>query len=286
MCGPQFREAVLSKPQVWTWEPNSNSGKPLFALKQKGVDFDYHYINMTEFEHHTPEYLARNPAGTLPTMEHNGKIFTESTPMCEYIDATWPDQGPRLVPADPKARYRMRAIGRKITSYAGALSVIGWHNFIGPMARAKGPEEIKRILERIPTKERRIAWQTAVNSTFTEEQLSAARAAVGRGVMEMDELLKESPFLAGPSYSIADVEAFANFYSLPMTVPDYANKEKAPRYIDWLIRIYNMPGTMEAFGLSRSLAKRAFTIKEELEAGRQPVQISLAEVQRNAASAA
>jgi glutathione S-transferase len=241
---------------------------------------------MTEFEHHTPEYLARNPAGTLPTMEHDGKIFTESTPMCEYVDRTWQDQGPQMVPDDPMARYRMRYWGRAITAYAGALSVIGWHTFIGPMARSKSPEEIERILSRIPTKERRIAWQTAVNSTFTEEQLDNARAAVGRGVMLMDDRLKEAPFLAGPTYTIADLESFANFYSLPMTVPDYANKNKAPRYIDWLIRIYNMPGTMEAFGLSRGLARRAFTIKEDLEAGRQPQQISLAEVQRNAAAPA
>lgn len=274
----------MSKPQVWTWEPNSNSGKPLFALKQKGVEFDYHYINMTEFEHHTPEYLARNPAGTLPTMEHDGKIFTESTPMCEYIDAAWPDQGPRLVPADAKDRYRMRAIGRAITAYAGALSVIGWHTFIGPMTRAKPPEERARILARIPTKERKIAWQTAMSATFTDEQLANARAAVGRGVMEMEALLKQTPFLAGPTYTVADLESFANFYSLPMTVPEYANKRKAPRYIDWLIRIYNMPGTMEAFGLSRSLARRAFTIKADLEAGRQPVQVTVEEVQRNAAA--
>lgn len=275
----------MSKPQVWTWEPNSNSGKPLFALCQKGVEFDYHYVNMTDFEHHAPEYLARNPAGTLPTMEHEGKVFTESTPMCEYIDRTWPDQGPRMVPEDPKARYRMRAIGRKITSHAAALSVLGWHNFVGPMARSKTPEERERIISRIPTKERRIAWQTAMNATFTEEQLAAARASVGRGVAEMDELLAENAFLAGPTYTVADLESFANFYSLPMTVPEYANKETAPRYIDWLIRIYNMPGTMEAFGLARSLATRAFKIKEELEAGRQPVQISLEEVQRRDAAA-
>ena len=217
-------------------------------------------------------------------MEHEGKIFTESTPMVEYIDNRWPDQGPRLVPRDAKDRYHMRYWGRAITASAAALSVIGWHNFVGPMARAKGPEEIKKILERIPTKERRIAWATAVNSTFTEEQLANARAAVGKGVMLMEARLKEDKFLAGPTYSVADLDCFANFYSLPMTVPEYANKDKAPRYIDWLIRIYNLPGTMEAFGLARSLARRAFTIKDDLEAGRQPVQVSLAEVQRNAAA--
>jgi hypothetical protein len=43
----------MAKPQVWTWEPNSNSGEPLFALKQKGVKFDFHYVSMIDFEHHT-----------------------------------------------------------------------------------------------------------------------------------------------------------------------------------------------------------------------------------------
>ncbi len=259
----------MSKPQVWTWEPNSNSGKPLFALKQKGVEFDFHYINMTDFEHHTPAYLARNPAGTLPTMEHNGKIFTESTPMIEYIDRTWPT-GPRLVPDDPMARYRMRYWGRALNTFAGALSVIGWHNFVGPAARSKSPEEFEKILARIPTKDRRIAWQAAVKSSFTEDQLANARAGVGRGIMAMEERLKEDRFLAGPAYTVADLEVFANSYSLPMAAPDYANKDKAPRYIDWLTRIYNMPGTMDAFALSRSLARRAFAIKEALNAGRAP----------------
>ncbi len=260
----------MSKPQVWTWEPNSNSGKPLFAFAQKGVDFDFHYINMTDFEHHTPEYLARNPAGTLPTMEHNGKIFTESTPMVEYIDATWP-QGPQLTPTDARGRYWMRWWGRAITAHAGALSVLGWHTFVGPMARAKSPEEFQKILDRIPTKDRRIAWERAVTSTFTEEQLSNARAAVGRGVQMMEDRLKQDKFLAGPTYSVADLECFANFYSLPMTVPEHANKQKAPRYIDWLLRIYNMPGTMDAFRLARTLGTRGFGVKEALEAGRQPV---------------
>jgi GSH-dependent disulfide-bond oxidoreductase len=260
----------MSKPQVWTWEPNSNSGKPLFALKQKGIDFDFHYVNMTDFEHHAPEYLARNPAGTLPTLEHDGKIFTESTPMCEYIDATWPDKGPRLVPPTPIERYRMRFLSRSLTQFAAALSVIGWHNFVGPQARAKSPEELERIIARIPTKERQIAWRTAVNSTFTPEQLQNARDAVGRGVMAMEERLKQHPFLIGPAYTLADLDCFANAYALPASVPEHANNDVAPRFIEWLIRVYNMPGTMEAFGLARSLAKRAFGIKDALEAGRRP----------------
>ena len=254
----------MSAVEVYTWEPNSNSGKPLFALKEKGVDFTYHYISLTDFEQHAPEYLKLNPAGTVPTMIHNGKIFTESTPMVEYISAAFP--GPSLVPVDPKERYRMRWWCRQTDINAAALSVLGWHLFMGPMVRQKSPEELERLLARIPTKERRIAWQTASKATFTEAQLADARARIGAWVGTMNARLKDSAYLAGPTFSVADLTAFANFYALPLTVPEYANKANAPHYIDWLRRIYRRPATLETFQLARSLARRAFDVAKQLEA--------------------
>lgn len=254
----------MAEVEVHTWEPNSNSGKPLFALAEKGVPYDYHYINILDFEQHQPEYLKINPAGTVPTMIYKGKIFTESTPMCEYISAAFP--GESFVPKDPKERYRMRWWCRQTDINAAALSVLGWHSFIGPMIRKKSPEELERLLARIPTKERRIAWSTAAKATFTEEQLDGARKRIGAWVKMMDDRLAESPWLAGSTFSVADIVAFANYYALPMSVPEYANKENAPHYIDWLRRIYARPATTATFKQSRSLAQRAFEIKEQLEA--------------------
>ncbi len=254
----------MSDFELYTWEPNSNSGKPLFALKEKGIDFTYHYINLTDFEQHDPEYLKLNPAGTVPTFIHKGKIFTESTPLCEYISAAFP--GPSFVPDDPAERYRMRYWCRQTDLNSGALSVLGWNSFMGPMVRKKDPAELERLLARIPTKERRIAWQTAAKATFTEAQLANARARVGAWVTTIDRRLAESPYLAGPTYSVADLVCFANFYALPLTVPEYANAKNAPHYLDWLRRIYRRPATMAAFGMARSLAKRAFDVAKQIEA--------------------
>jgi hypothetical protein len=33
--------------EVHTWEPNANSGEPPFCLKEKGVPFAYHSIDMS-----------------------------------------------------------------------------------------------------------------------------------------------------------------------------------------------------------------------------------------------
>jgi GST-like protein len=251
---------------LYTWDPNSNAGKPIFMLREKGVEFEYHYIDLLQFEQHTPEYVKINPSGTVPTLVHGGVTLTESTPMCEYIDAAFP--GPPLRPDNPLERYRMRLWCRDVdTKYAPALSVLGWHAFMGPMVRQKDPEELQRLLDRIPTKERRIAWSTAVKATFTEEQLQGARDRISQWVRAMDERLKDSPYLAGPTYSVADIVTFANAYALPVSQPALANRDIAPHYWDWLKRIYARPAVRAAFEMGRTpLAARARQMIDELAA--------------------
>lgn len=251
-------------PQLYTWDPNSNSGKPIFMLKEKGVEFEFHYVDLLKFEQHAPEYLAINPQGTVPTLIHDGRRLTESSPMCEYIDAAFP--GPSLRPRSAPALYQMRRWCRDVdTKYAPALSVLGWHAFMGPMVRSMDPAEVERLIARIPLKERRIAWTTAVRSTFTEEQLAGARARIAGWIAAMDAQLAESPYLAGPEYSVADVVCFANAYALPVSQPQLATRERAPHYFDWLRRIYARPAIAAAFKLGRTpLAARALQMAEEL----------------------
>jgi hypothetical protein len=66
--------------EVYTWEPNANSGKPLLCLKEKQVDFTCHYIDMSVRQQHSEEYKKINPQGTIPTVVHDGFVMTESTP--------------------------------------------------------------------------------------------------------------------------------------------------------------------------------------------------------------
>lgn len=259
--------AAAGRPAVYTWEPNSNSGKPLFVLNEKGaagdaIGFDYHYVSLPDFEQHAPEFLAINPDGTVPALVHGGRVFTESTPMCEYIDAAF--AGPSLVPSDAYSLYRMRSRCRRTDKAAEALSVIGWHLFLGPMVRSKPPEEMARLIARIPTKERQISWQTASQATFSEEQLANARARVGGYVKELEAELARSPWLAGDAFSLADILTFANFYALPGGYPEFATESFAPHVLDWLRRIYARPATAKTFGMARSIARRAFDIARGL----------------------
>ena len=92
----------MSKPILYHWEPNANSGKPIIALIEKGVEFESRYTDLLGFDQHKPEYLAVNPAGTIPAFVHGDTVLAESTEMGEYIDAAF--AGPPLRPPRPEDR--------------------------------------------------------------------------------------------------------------------------------------------------------------------------------------
>lgn len=250
------------RPTLYSWDPNSNSGKPLFVLMEKGVAFDFHYIDLLEFEQHAPEYVAINPAGTVPTLIHEGVTFTESTEMCEYIDAAF--AGPRLMPDAAAERYGVRLWCRRTDIAAEALSVVGWHSVLGPMVRQKSPEELERLIARIPTEERRISWRRASQQSFTDAQLADARAAIAAYLRTLDSALRDAPWLMGDRFTLADILTFANFYSQPLSNPEACQEADLPHFYDWLRRIYARPATMRTFGLARSLARRAFDVARML----------------------
>ena len=110
----------------------------------------------------------------------------------------------------------------------------------------------KRWLAHIPTKERRIAWTAAANATFTEEQIENRRRALTAGVQMMERRLKEVPWFAGNSYSIADIVIFANAYALPDGHDYAANDKSRPTFMAWLKKIYARPAIQAAFEMGRT----------------------------------
>ena len=162
---------------LYHWEPNANSGKPIQTLKEKGVPFQTHWIDMMKNDQHKPEYLKINPNGTIPAMVHDNLMLYESTAIMEYVDEAFP--GPKLSPDSPEERWRMRWWMKFFDQYyAPSASMAGWNFFVGPSVRNKDPEVLKQKIEAIPLKERRIAWTKAIYGTFSEEELAESRRRV------------------------------------------------------------------------------------------------------------
>ena len=237
-------------PHVYHWEPNAHQGKPVIALYEKGVDFVSHYVDLLEFEQVEPAYLAVNPQGIVPAMLHRGRLITESAMMCEYIDAAFP--GPPLRPASPYGRWRMRCWSRFMDDYLSpSLSMAGWKGFMGPMARRKDPARLQAFLDRIPVPEMRVCWSTAIHDSFTEAQLAESRRRVQAGVRLLEQALGETPYLAGADYSLADINAFATIYALPLSHPELCNATATPNLLRWLRAVHARPSIARTFSHSR-----------------------------------
>jgi len=243
---------------IYHWEPNANSGKPIIAALEKGVAFESRYVDLLSFDQHSPEYLKINPNGTIPGMVHDGVLVAESTAMMEYIDAAF--VGPPLRPSDPFERWRMRWWCRFFDQFVGpSVSMIGWSFFVGPAMRGRDPEELKARIARIPLKERRVAWSKAIYGTFSAEELAESRRRIALGVEQLEAALGERPWVAGMTYSIADIVGFNMLAGLPLMSAEEASDQKTPRLMEWLRKINERPAAQKALELGRTDMLRRYT---------------------------
>lgn len=236
--------------EVYTWEPNANSGKPLLCLHEKQIPFVHHYIDMGTREHHEPAYLAINPAGTIPTVVHNGLKLTESTPAMEYIDDAF--DGPALRPADPALRWRMRWILRVMdNSVCPALAMVASNTLAAPRFRETPEEEKREALAKIPDPERRRTWELVMHDATPPEEIAESQRRVADGLALLDRMLGEYPYLAGPEFSLADIGAMATFYHLPVSRPEEVSPDRTPHLWNWLRRCHARPGIQAGFAMGR-----------------------------------
>jgi GSH-dependent disulfide-bond oxidoreductase len=250
---------------IYHWEPNANSGKPILAAFEKGVAFESVYVDMLGFEQHQPEYLKVNPNGTVPAMVHDGKLVQESTVMMEYIDDAF--EGPSLRPVDAHERWRMRWWGRFFDQFVGpSISMFGWSFFVGPAVRERDPEELRARIERIPLKERRIAWSKAIYGTFSPDEMQESARRIAFGVGHLEDALSEHPWVAGSTYSIVDIAGFNMMAGLPVMMPDVVSDEKTPHILKWLRTIYRRPAVGKALELGRTEMMRRYAHLESSHA--------------------
>ena len=64
----------------------------VWALQELGLDYEVKELDGHKFEQRQPDFLAINPFGKIPAMTHNGKHFTESLAIIEYLNDLHPDK--------------------------------------------------------------------------------------------------------------------------------------------------------------------------------------------------
>jgi glutathione S-transferase len=225
---------------------SSASRRVRLCLEEKGLRYRTREVDMAGMEHHSPEYLAINPNGVVPTLVlEDGRALHESGTICEYLDEVYPE--PPLRPDDPYGRAEMRNWIRHIDERIGNLIVFNWAHHLQKAAQQWSDEELAQKLKRIPGKARQEAWLRVARRPYTEEERGEARANLVRLLDRMEAALAKSAWLAGERYSIADIAAVPFVKRIEEEIaPAEVTSERHPRVLAWWTRIQARPAFARA----------------------------------------
>ena len=96
--------------KLYTYFRSSAAFRARIALNLKGIAYEAVHVDLRApaSRQRTPEYLAVNPQGLVPALEHDGKTIAQSLAIIEYLEELYPE--PRLLPQAPFDRARVRAM--------------------------------------------------------------------------------------------------------------------------------------------------------------------------------
>jgi maleylacetoacetate isomerase len=96
--------------RLYTYWRSSAAYRVRIALAVKGLEYEAvpRHLLRGGGEQRSAGYLAMNPQGLVPALEHDGQVVTQSLAICEYLDEIHPR--PPLLPADPLGRAAVRAM--------------------------------------------------------------------------------------------------------------------------------------------------------------------------------
>jgi maleylacetoacetate isomerase/maleylpyruvate isomerase len=99
--------------KLYNYFRSSASFRVRIALELKGLTYEYLPVHLVKGEHRQAAYGAVSPSALVPTLETDGgDRLEQSLAIIEYLDELHPE--PRLLPADPIGRAKVRALAQLI----------------------------------------------------------------------------------------------------------------------------------------------------------------------------
>ncbi|HXJ36660.1 MAG TPA: glutathione S-transferase family protein [Candidatus Eisenbacteria bacterium] len=210
------------------------------ALIEKGLAWRSRVIDLEHMEQKSPWYLALNPNGIVPTLQHGARVVWESNVITEYVDDVFP--GPKLYPSDAWERAQAKMWQAFELEMAKEFRPLLYHRLMGPMKRSVSRDEALATARRHTTDPAHLEWTARVydGEVVTEAEAARLTALLYGRLRTLEERLEGRAFLVGDAFSIADVSvlprvAMYGWIGLPIDATAY------PRVTEWLARLGDRP---------------------------------------------
>lgn len=186
--------------------------KPLLVCEEKGAPYRMAAMGFGTGANKTPEYLARNPFGRIPTIEHGDFVLYEAQAIARYIDQVF--EGPSLTPDAPRAQARMNQV----------MNIVDWY-----------------VMPSISTG---IGFNRVVKPRFgmtpDEEKVAESLPMARTCVTALEGILEGKPYFAGDTVSLADLFAYGHFEFLAETA-EGADMLAGSPLLGWMERMAERP---------------------------------------------
>lgn len=157
----------------------------MFLAEKSVDDISFEQINVPEGEHREAAFLAKNPSGTVPTLElDDGRHISESVAICRYFE----EQNPAfpLMGETPEEKAEIEMWHRRIEQTLYDSIATYFHHGTPGLG----------------------ALELYQNEEWGEKNLERFLDAMGR----LDDRLAEHTFICGEKFSIVDITAFCGLY--------------------------------------------------------------------------
>lgn len=201
------------------------SGSPfawrvLLTLEAKQLPYQSHLLTFSKREHKSPEYLALNPRGRVPTLKDGDFVLYESLAIMAYLDSKYPAR-----PLFGRTPQEIGIIGRMVSENTSYVC--------DPIGKVVGPVFSGSVAEK-------------------EAEIRAAATTVYAELARLDAAVAQSPWLAGAAISAADVVVFPWLQALLRAAAKEAAQSlhleflpfdaQYPHLAAWVKRVEAIPG--------------------------------------------
>jgi glutathione S-transferase len=220
------------------------AAKVRLALNEKDLLWKSRYLDILVGDQFAAAYMRLNPRAVVPTLVHDGTVIVESTVICEYLDEVFP--GIPLKPAMAAGRARMRewtkAVDEDLHPACAELTFVTCHRHI---VRRLPPNEYAIFLASTPPLSVTPQWHTRkkelVEQGFAAPCVERTFQLYDSYLARMEQALARHDYLAGDSFSLADISLAPYVNRLSMLGMSALWTETRPRVSNWFERVRARP---------------------------------------------
>jgi glutathione S-transferase len=226
-----------------------------FVLNAKQLPFEEVKLDLLAGDQLNPDYLALNPNGVVPTLDHDGAVVIDSSVIIEYLDEIAPEPE-SFTPRDPVERAKMRALMRFIDEMpAAAVRIPTFNLAFLPRFAAMSEEEFLAFAESKPL--RKEFMLAMGRKGFPQKEMDAALDRMRRTYERMDDSIAQSggPWLQGKRPTLADVALMPAIVRMADLGLDTMWQDK-PRIARWYDAIRAHPAFKPTYYFGSLLTER------------------------------